>query len=130
MLSSVRCADARGAGNFACESLRAVVKSPSTKATGADRGDQTPHGKGYSQLALTVRAQAPLGLQLKALRESRTHLSARALSLNAGLSESYVGKVEAGNCEPSLRAFSKIVVELGLKPQEAWVLIMQEAHRT
>lgn len=80
-------------------------------------------------MALTTRAPTSLGKQLKALREGRTHLSARALSLNAGLSESYVGKVEAGNCEPSFRALSKIIVELGLKQGEAWVLIMQEAQR-
>jgi predicted transcriptional regulator len=81
-------------------------------------------------VALTERAPLTLGQQLKALREGRTHLSARALSLNAGLSESYVGKVEAGHCEPSFRALSKIIVELGLNKGEAWVLIVQEAHRT
>lgn len=70
-----------------------------------------------------------LGQALKALRESRTTMSARALSLAAGLSESYVGKVEAGNCEPSMRAFARIAVQLRLKPGEAWVLLVQEADR-
>lgn len=82
---------------------------------------------------LTKRVQTDeliaLGSALKALREQRTRLSARALSLNAGLSESYLGKVESGLVEPSFKAFAKIAVELRMKPGEAWVLITREALR-
>lgn len=70
-----------------------------------------------------------LGAAIRALREQRTDLSARGLSLAAGLSESYVGKVEAGQVDPSFRAFSKIAVHLGLKPGEAWVMMVREANR-
>jgi predicted transcriptional regulator len=87
-------------------------------------------------VGLQVRANAheqqsaiSLGAALKALRESRTDLSARALSLAAGLSESYVGKVESGQVEPSVRAFAKIVTHLRVKPGEAWVLLTREADR-
>lgn len=72
----------------------------------------------------------PLGTALRALREDRTSLSARGLSLTAGLSESYVGKVESGQVEPSVRAFAKIVVHLRLKPAEVWVLLSREANRS
>lgn len=73
--------------------------------------------------------QLTLGQALKALREQRTNLSARALSINAGLSESYVGKLEAGVCEPSARAFAKLAIQLRLKPAEVWVLLSREANR-
>lgn len=84
-------------------------------------------------MALALRAQTTtdmtLGQALRALRENRTTMSARALSLACGLSESYVGKVESGACEPSARAFAKIAVQLNLKPAEAWILLCQEARR-
>lgn len=69
-----------------------------------------------------------VGHVVRSVRE-RKRLSARALSLAAGLSDSYVGKVESGACEPSLRAFAKIVVQLGLTAQEAYVILQQEARR-
>lgn len=72
--------------------------------------------------ALTV------GDVISAMRRRRG-LSARALSLAAGLSDSYVGKVEAGSCEPSLRAFAKLVDQLGLNAQEAFLILQQEARR-
>lgn len=81
-------------------------------------------------LNMRVRDQTiPLGVALRALRENRTTLSARGLSLAAGLSGSYVGKVESGQVEPSVRAFARIVVHLGMKPAEAWVLLAREANR-
>ena len=69
-----------------------------------------------------------VGHIIRATRE-RKRLSARALSLSAGLSESYVGKVESGVCEPSLRAFAKIVTQLGLNAQEVFLILQQEARR-
>lgn len=56
-------------------------------------------------------------------------VTARALSLSAGLSESYVGKVESGQIEPSLRAFAKIAAKLGLGQREIFAVVMQEARR-
>jgi predicted transcriptional regulator len=70
-----------------------------------------------------------LGAALRALREARTTLSARGLSIAAGLSESYVGKVEAGEIEPSVRAFAKVMQHLKVKPAEVWVLLSREAGR-
>lgn len=49
--------------------------------------------------------------------------SARRLSLDAGLSESVVGKVESGAIEPSLRVFAAIVGELGLNRREIEMLV-------
>lgn len=49
--------------------------------------------------------------------------SARRLSLDAGLSESVVGKVESGAIEPSLRVFAAIVAELGLNQREIALLV-------
>jgi transcriptional regulator with XRE-family HTH domain len=69
-----------------------------------------------------------VGHVIRATRERRK-LSARALSLAAGLSDSYVGKVESGTCEPSLRAFAKIVGQLGLNAQEVFLILQQEARR-
>lgn len=73
-------------------------------------------------------SELTVGHVIRAMRERR-RLSARALSLSAGLSESYVGKVESGACEPSLRAFAKIVTQLGLNAQEVFLVLQQEARR-
>ncbi len=54
---------------------------------------------------------------LRELRERRG-LSKRALSYKAGLSASYVGKLEAGLIEPSVRAFAVIALALGLSSAE------------
>ena len=56
-------------------------------------------------------------------------MSARALSKKAGLSPAYIAKVEAGNIEPSFRAFSKIVIALEMTAVEVMFLISIEAHR-
>lgn len=50
-------------------------------------------------------------------------LSARRLSLEAGLSESVVGKLEAGNMQPSLHVFASIVCKLDLSPLEVVFLV-------
>lgn len=57
------------------------------------------------------------------LCRTQAGLSARALSIQAGLGDSYVSKVEAGSIAPSLRAFSRIVVVLGLSDAEIAVLV-------
>lgn len=56
--------------------------------------------------------------------------SARALSLRAGLSESVVGKIEAGSMQPSLQVFSSIVYVLELSPLEVAFLVgLARQHR-
>jgi transcriptional regulator with XRE-family HTH domain len=62
---------------------------------------------------------------LAALRKDRGY-SARRLSLEAGLSESYVGKVESGRMEPSFRAFCLIVHVLKLNNREINFLVLRE----
>jgi transcriptional regulator with XRE-family HTH domain len=57
-------------------------------------------------------------------------MSARALSARAGLSPAYVGKVEAGTIDPSLKAFARIAIALGMSQQEIWWLIMSEGTVT
>jgi predicted transcriptional regulator len=60
------------------------------------------------------------------LLRARRHVdgrSARRLSLDAGLSESVVGKVETGSIDPSLRVFAKIVHELRLNQREIALLV-------
>jgi len=54
---------------------------------------------------------------LRRIREQR-NFSARALSLRANLSPSYVGKLESGEMEPSLRTFTALCRALGLSPRE------------
>lgn len=68
----------------------------------------------------------PIGWALRHKRES-LKLSARTVSLNAGLSESYVGKVESGRIELSFRNFAKICQVLKLNNQEICCLVRQAA---
>ena len=68
-----------------------------------------------------------LGDVIRAYREARG-LSRRALSLQAGLSESVVGKVEAGN-EPSLWVFARLVRALRMTNAEVVLLVAMEARR-
>lgn len=58
----------------------------------------------------------------------RNGLSARQLSARAGLSPSYVDKLERGEIEPSFRSFAKLALTLGMTPAEAWFLIQAEAQ--
>lgn len=105
---------------------------------GGDGGSPTiglelGRGKEACDVTVDVRARTEdnitLGTALRKLREQRTNFSARALSLHAGLSESYVGKVEAGQTEPSFRTFAKIAVALRMKPGEVWVLLTRESQK-
>ncbi len=59
---------------------------------------------------------------LRYLRE-RAGLSARSLSVQAGLSPSYVGKIESGEHLPSLTGFAAMVTALHLSPYEVWTLV-------
>ena len=56
----------------------------------------------------------------------KKHLSARSLSLLAGLSPSYVGKLESGEIEPSVRAFAKIALSLEMSAQEIFLCLLGE----
>jgi len=50
-------------------------------------------------------------------------MSAAALSREVDMSSSYVAKVESGKIDPSVKAFSKIALVLGLKDIEiAWLV--------
>lgn len=57
------------------------------------------------------------------LMRARANISARHLSNIAGLSPSYVSKVEAGEIDPSLRAFSRLAAALRMNSQEVWFCI-------
>lgn len=57
-------------------------------------------------------------------------MSARALSIAVGLSDSYIGKVENGTLDPSLRSFAKIAKGLGMTPPEIYIVVSQESART
>lgn len=64
---------------------------------------------------------------LRARREA-VGLSARAVSLAAGASESVVGKLEAGACQPSLAVFARVVEALGLNDREIVLLVRLAAR--
>lgn len=87
----------------------------------SEEGRATPAPDGYAAGQLTA-AKA-----IRAYRQARG-LSARALSLAAGLSPSYVGKLESGAIEPKLRAVAKVTTCLGMKPREVHILMALEAR--
>ena len=66
--------------------------------------------------------QVTIGGLLRASR-IRAGMSARRLSALAGLSPSYVGKVESGDIEPSLRAFARIARVLNMSQREVVFLV-------
>lgn len=55
-------------------------------------------------------------------------MSARAVSLAAGVSESVVGKLESGSCQPSLAVFARVVEVLGLNDREVVLLVRLAAR--
>ncbi len=101
--------------------------------TGAGIG--TAERKDGSALAATDSSTAPntekvsanttLGQAIRWLRE-RKGWSARALSAEANLSPSYVGKLENGEIEPSFKIFARLAVVLDMTPQEVAMLIAIE----
>ncbi len=74
------------------------------------------------KVVATERSALSLSEALQEFREQRG-LSRRALSYKAGLSASYVGKLEAGFIEPSVRAFAVIAVALQLTSYGSWLTI-------
>jgi transcriptional regulator with XRE-family HTH domain len=66
---------------------------------------------------------------LRARREA-CGLSARRLSINAGLSDSMIGKVESGEVQPSLRTFAQIAAQLHLSDREIALLVRLAAIDT
>jgi len=76
-----------------------------------------------------VRASSAglIGVAIRQMRAERG-LSKRELSLRAGLSESYVGKLESGRIDPSMRAFGKIAVALKLTRAEVHFLVLEAAR--
>jgi transcriptional regulator with XRE-family HTH domain len=71
---------------------------------------------------------SPSTVELLRLKRTQAGLSARALSLAAGQSGSYVSKVEAGTLEPSLKGFSKLATVLNLTPLELLLIVHGEAR--
>lgn len=65
---------------------------------------------------------------IRYLREKRG-FSARSLSLKAGVSPSYVGKLESGEIEPSVRVFARIALVLGMSQPEIFFCVVQEGLR-
>lgn len=61
--------------------------------------------------------------QVVKFARTRSGLSARALSREAGLSDSYVSKVEAGDIKPNLEAFAKIAKVLNLNDKELLFMV-------
>ena len=68
-----------------------------------------------------------LGEGIRYLREKKG-LSARQVSAAAGLSATYVSKVERGAMEPSLKAFGRIAAALDMSDAEANLLVRLHAH--
>lgn len=64
------------------------------------------------------------------LRREAAGWSARRLSLNSGLSDSVVGKIESGEIQPSLRAFARIALQLKLNDGEIALLVRLAARDT
>jgi transcriptional regulator with XRE-family HTH domain len=62
---------------------------------------------------------------IQTLRQGKG-LSARQLSLESGLSSSYVSKVESGEIEPSFKAFAKLAIALDMTPLEVFFCILSE----
>ena len=69
-----------------------------------------------------------VGEILKAVRDSR-RVSSRQVSHDAGLSPTYLSKVERGAMEPSLQAFARIATVLELNDAEiALAVRLHAAH--
>ena len=79
-------------------------------------------------MSRTFGPEAPL-TAAAAIRfcRGKAGLSARALSLKAGLGEAYVCRVESGSLEPSLRAFARLAAVLGMSNAEMAVVLRHEA---
>lgn len=69
-----------------------------------------------------------VGEVLRWVRQERG-LSARALSVQAGLSDSVAGKVETDSVDPSLGTFARLVCQLELSDREIATLVRLSALR-
>lgn len=80
---------------------------------------------------MSLTARAPIVGAPEAISAGRTrrHLSKVGLGVSAGLSESYVGKIERGECMPSLRTFALLARALELTPLEIYLVVQGEAMR-
>lgn len=67
--------------------------------------------------------------ELVAHARRRVGLSARQLSAQAGLSASYVTKLEAGELEPSLHSFARIAMATKMTQAEVFFCVVQESLR-
>lgn len=84
-------------------------------------------------MAASLTQRAPVVGAAEAIKQGRKvrRLSKTRLGLNAGLSESYVGKIESGECMPSLRTFALLAHALGMTAMEVYVVILGEVmHAT
>lgn len=75
------------------------------------------------------RAEAITFSKAVALLREQQGLSQRALSQRAGLSPSYVQKIERGDVEPSFRTFSQLATALSMSSLEICVLVKSEYVR-
>lgn len=57
-------------------------------------------------------------------------ISARKLSEMAGLSPSYVGKLEKRELQASLQAFARLAIVLEMTPSEIWFCVKAEANES
>lgn len=111
------------------ENVIAVVYNFPTAAEHDPRSPLwTTEQYGDSWRAVSTRSARSIGLA-EAVQTQRIErgLSARALSLEAGLSPSYVGKLEGGEIEPSVKAFAKIALVLGMNQGEIAFCVLSEA---
>lgn len=74
------------------------------------------------------RGPGPVGMAIRTMRERR-RMTKRALSLVAGLSESYVGKVESGEIEPSVRTFGMLARALAMTSSEITAVVLAAGDR-
>jgi len=70
-----------------------------------------------------------MNLELFKMLRKRNNLSARELSVKAGLSPSYVAKVESGSISPSVPIFVKLMKCLDCSIHEVYLIMFSEDSR-
>src|SRR5688500_381142 len=70
-------------------------------------------------------ARSLLGHRMKAVR-LRRELTQEALGERAGLNYKYLGAIERGECNPSLKQLLKIAHALGVEPYELLMIEQEE----
>jgi ribosome-binding protein aMBF1 (putative translation factor) len=71
-------------------------------------------------------ARLGVGVLVRHGRERRG-VSQRTLSGEVKRSPAYISKLESGDLDPSLRAFSAVAVALGMTALEIWTIVQLEA---